>query len=82
VFLCSLLLLLVMVKDLDTVERSEGWRFTDRHDAALQLNLLQLHDADQVRISECHALTCHVLTPTVSLLPVKDAILFLRSSDQ
>ncbi|KAL5675032.1 hypothetical protein ACJX0J_011163, partial [Zea mays] len=31
----------------DAVERSEGWRFTDRHDAALQLNLLQLHDADQ-----------------------------------
>ncbi|KAL5658077.1 hypothetical protein ACJX0J_031240, partial [Zea mays] len=28
--------------DLDAVERSEGWRFTDRHDTALQL-----HDADQ-----------------------------------
>ncbi|PWZ19984.1 BTB/POZ and TAZ domain-containing protein 2 [Zea mays] len=35
-------------KDLDAVERSEGWRFAGRHDAALQLNLLQLvHDADQ-----------------------------------
>jgi hypothetical protein len=66
-----------MVKDLDAVERSEGWRFTDRHDTALQL-----HDADQVRLSLCRALTCHVLTPTVSLLPVKDSILFLRSSDQ
>ncbi|OEL24574.1 hypothetical protein BAE44_0014409 [Dichanthelium oligosanthes] len=35
-------------KDLATVERSEGWRFAGRHDAALQLELLQLlHDADQ-----------------------------------
>ena len=75
-FLCSLLLLLVMVKDLDAVERSEGWRFTDRHDAALQLNLLQLHDADQVCLSPCRALTCHVLTQTVSLLPVKYDIVF------
>lgn len=35
-------------KDLAAVERSEGWRFAARHDAALQLDLLQLlHDADQ-----------------------------------
>ncbi|XP_062222867.1 BTB/POZ and TAZ domain-containing protein 1-like [Phragmites australis] len=35
-------------KDLDAVERSEGWRFAGRHDAALQLDLLRLlHDADQ-----------------------------------
>ncbi|XP_066318808.1 BTB/POZ and TAZ domain-containing protein 1-like [Miscanthus floridulus] len=35
-------------KDLDAVERSEGWSFAGRHDAALRLNLLQLlHDADQ-----------------------------------
>ena len=41
-------------KDLDAVERSEGWRFAGRHDAALRLNLLQLlHDADQVRLSPC-----------------------------
>ena len=39
-------------KDLDAVQRSEGWRFTGCHDAALQLDLLQLlHDADQVRAS-------------------------------
>jgi hypothetical protein len=76
VFLCSLLLLLVMVKDLDAVERSKGWHFTDRHDAVLQLNLLQLHDADQVRLSSCRALTCLVLTPMVSLLPVKYDIVF------
>ncbi|KAJ1279809.1 hypothetical protein BS78_04G184200 [Paspalum vaginatum] len=35
-------------KDPDAVERSEGWRFAGRHDAALQLGLLQLlHDAGQ-----------------------------------
>ncbi|KAG2652053.1 hypothetical protein PVAP13_1NG330400 [Panicum virgatum] len=35
-------------KDLATVERSEGWRFAARHDAALLGELLQLlHDADQ-----------------------------------
>ncbi|WVZ74770.1 hypothetical protein U9M48_022907 [Paspalum notatum var. saurae] len=35
-------------KDLDAVERSEGWRFAGRHDTALQLGLLQLlHDAGQ-----------------------------------
>ncbi|CAD6250450.1 unnamed protein product [Miscanthus lutarioriparius] len=35
-------------KNLDAVERSEGWSFAGRHDAALRLNLLQLlHDADQ-----------------------------------
>lgn len=35
-------------KDMDAVERSEGWRFAGLHDAALRLNLLQLlHDADQ-----------------------------------
>jgi hypothetical protein len=38
-------------KDLDAVERSEGWRFAGRHDAALLRDLLQLvHDADQVRV--------------------------------
>jgi len=43
-------------KDLDAVERSEGWSFAGRHDAALRLNLLQLlHDADQVRLSPCLA---------------------------
>lgn len=45
-------------KDLDAVERSEGWRFAGRHDAALRLNLLHLlHDADQVRLrlSPCRA---------------------------
>ncbi|RLN07034.1 BTB/POZ and TAZ domain-containing protein 2-like [Panicum miliaceum] len=37
-------------KDLGAVERSEGWRFATRHDAALQGELLQLlHDADQRR---------------------------------
>ncbi|KAL6899657.1 hypothetical protein ACP4OV_006315 [Aristida adscensionis] len=37
-------------KDPDAVERSEGWRFAGRHDAALQLDLLRLlHDADQRR---------------------------------
>ncbi|PUZ76382.1 hypothetical protein GQ55_1G286000 [Panicum hallii var. hallii] len=35
-------------KDLGAVERSEGWRFAARHDAALQGELLQLlHDAVQ-----------------------------------
>ncbi|CAL5021096.1 unnamed protein product [Urochloa decumbens] len=35
-------------KDMDAVERSEGWRFAGRHDAALQVELIQLlHDADQ-----------------------------------
>ncbi|TKW40093.1 hypothetical protein SEVIR_1G223600v4 [Setaria viridis] len=35
-------------KDLAAVQRSEGWRFAGRHDAGLQLELLQLlHDADQ-----------------------------------
>ena len=39
-------------KDLAAVERSEGWRFAARHDAALLGELLQLlHDADQVRAS-------------------------------
>jgi hypothetical protein len=39
-------------KDLAAVELSEGWRFTGRHDAALQADLLRLlHDADQVRAS-------------------------------
>ncbi|KAL6634051.1 hypothetical protein ACP70R_026722 [Stipagrostis hirtigluma subsp. patula] len=37
-------------KDLGAVERSEGWRFAGRHDAALQRDLLRLvHDADQRR---------------------------------
>lgn len=36
-------------KDLGAVQRSEGWRFAGRHDAALQVEMLQLlHDADQV----------------------------------
>ncbi|CAL4886907.1 unnamed protein product [Urochloa decumbens] len=35
-------------KDMAAVEGSEGWRFAGRHDAALQVELLQLlHDADQ-----------------------------------
>ncbi|PNT68965.1 hypothetical protein BRADI_3g47784v3 [Brachypodium distachyon] len=35
-------------KDLAAVELSDGWRFAGRHDAALQIGLLQLlHDADQ-----------------------------------
>jgi hypothetical protein len=39
-------------KDLGAVERSEGWRFAARHDAALQGELLQLlHDAVQVRVT-------------------------------
>ncbi|KAE8811421.1 Histone acetyltransferase HAC5 [Hordeum vulgare] len=35
-------------KDFSAVERSDGWRFARRHDAALQLELLRLlEDADQ-----------------------------------
>lgn len=54
-------------KDLAAVELSDGWRFAGRHDAALQIGLLQLlHDADQVR----HA--CRIALP--ALIP------FVRSS--
>nr|TKW40092.1 hypothetical protein SEVIR_1G223600v2 [Setaria viridis] len=41
-------------KDLAAVQRSEGWRFAGRHDAGLQLELLQLlHDADQIDARVC-----------------------------
>lgn len=60
-------------KDLAAVERSEGWRFAARHDATLQLDLLQLlHDADQVSsLALFDRFSCHIVS--MFSLPIKNA---------
>ena len=71
-------------KDLAAVERSEGWRFAARHDAALLVELLQLlHDADQVRGSRrsprLRRPAVTTLTETSSLVMALSDILVLSN---